>query len=81
MPTISPTHHPLLMLTTGLIAIVLLIGVSVLISLSEISFAAARETRMRALAEAGDKRARAFLRLRRNSGQVMTAIQICLNAV
>ncbi|MBA5727261.1 hemolysin family protein [Bombella mellum] len=81
MPTTSPSHHPLIMLIVGLLVTAVLIGISILISLSEISFAAARETRMRALAKEGDKRARAFLRLRRNSGQVMTAIQICLNAV
>lgn len=81
MPAISSNHHPLIMLGLGLFATAVLIGVSVLISLSEISFAAARETRMRTLAEGGDKRAMAFLRLRRNSGQVMTTIQICLNAV
>lgn len=65
----------------GLLTLVLLIAVSILISLSEISFAAAREVRLRSRAEAGDKRAQAFLALRRNSGQVMTAIQICLNGV
>lgn len=65
----------------GLLTLVLLIAVSILISLSEISFAAAREVRLRSHAEAGDKRAQAFLALRRNSGQVMTAIQICLNGV
>lgn len=65
----------------GLLTLVLLIAVSILISLSEISFAAAREVRLRSRAEAGDKRAQAFLVLRRNSGQVMTAIQICLNGV
>lgn len=77
----SLSSHPLLLLGLGLFATLLLIGVSVLISLSEISFAAARETRMRALADTGDRRAIAFLKLRRNSGQVMTTIQICLNAV
>lgn len=65
----------------GLLTLVLLIAVSILISLSEISFAAAREVRLRSRAEAGDKRAQDFLALRRNSGQVMTAIQICLNGV
>lgn len=65
----------------GILALVLLIAVSILISLSEISFAAAREVRLRSRAEAGDKRAQAFLALRRNSGQVMTVLQICLNGV
>ncbi|MBB2200393.1 CNNM domain-containing protein [Gluconacetobacter tumulisoli] len=70
-----------MILLGGLVAIVLLIAVSILISLSEISFAAAREVRLRTRAEAGDARAVNFLRLRRNSGQVMTVLQICLNAV
>ncbi|QDH14677.1 hemolysin family protein [Oecophyllibacter saccharovorans] len=77
----TSASHPLLLLLLGLLAMAALIGVSVLISLSEISFAAARETRMRTLAEKGNPRAAAFLKLRRNSGQVMTTIQICLNAV
>ena len=68
-------------LLLGLLAIVALIGMSVLISLSEISFAAAREVRLRARAEAGDARATRFLQLRRNGGQVVTVLQICLNAV
>jgi CBS domain containing-hemolysin-like protein len=68
-------------LLAGLVAVILLIAVSILISLSEISFAAAREVRLRTRAEAGDVRAVKFLRLRRNSGQVITVLQICLNAV
>lgn len=79
--SVSAATHPVLLLSLGLLAMAGLIGISILISLSEISFAAARETRMRTLAEQGDKRAVAFLKLRRNSGQVMTTIQICLNAV
>nr|WP_193360663.1 hemolysin family protein [Komagataeibacter medellinensis] len=66
---------------SGLIALVLLVALNIFISLSEISFAAARDVRLRARAEAGDERATAFLRLRRNSGQVMTVLQICLNGV
>lgn len=69
------------LLLLGLAAIVAAIAVSILISLSEISFAAARDIRLRALADQGDTRASAFLKLRRNSGQVITVLQICLNAV
>nr|WP_194298642.1 hemolysin family protein [Acetobacter fallax] len=69
------------MLFLGVIALILLIAISILISLSEISFAAARDVRLRARADAGDERATAFLALRRNSGQVMTVLQILLNAV
>ena len=71
----------MLRFTLGLIALILLIAVSILISMSEISFAAARDVRLRARADAGDERAVSFLALRRNTGQVMTVLQICLNAV
>ncbi|MEE8659330.1 HlyC/CorC family transporter [Acetobacteraceae bacterium EV16G] len=65
----------------GAASMLALIAVSIFISLSEISFAAAREMRLRSLAEQGDGRAQTFLKLRRNSGQVITVLQICLNAV
>lgn len=68
-------------LLLGLLAILALVALSVLISMSEISFAAARDGRLRARAERGDARAVRFLALRRNSGQVITVLQICLNAV
>ncbi|GBQ07006.1 MULTISPECIES: hemolysin family protein [Acetobacter] len=71
----------MILFLTGFLALFLLIAVSILISLSEISFAAARDVRLRSRAEAGDKRAQAFLALRRNSGQVITVLQICLNGV
>ncbi|GBR00470.1 hemolysin family protein [Acetobacter oeni] len=71
----------MLLLFLGVVALVLLIAISILISLSEISFAAARDVRLRARADTGDERATAFLALRRNSGQVMTVLQILLNAV
>ncbi|QHI95757.1 DUF21 domain-containing protein [Aristophania vespae] len=78
---LSSNLHPYLVFAIGIIFTIALIGVSILISLSEISFAAARESRMRTLAEGGDIRAQSFLKLRRNSGKVMTTIQICLNGV
>jgi CBS domain containing-hemolysin-like protein len=65
----------------GLVFILLLIGISVFIAMSEIAFAAAREIRIRALAEAGDKRAARFIKLRAKSGLVITALQISTNAV
>ncbi|WP_029603358.1 hemolysin family protein [Kozakia baliensis] len=68
-------------LLIGAIAMLAAIAVSILISLSEISFAAARDIRLRALAEGGEMRAVSFLRLRKNSGQVITVLQICLNSV
>ena len=65
----------------GLLLILVLIGVSVIVALSEISFAAARELRIRALAEAGNKQALRFVALRARSGEVITALQISTNAV
>lgn len=65
----------------GAASILALIAISIFISLSEISFAVAREMCLRSLAEQGDSRAQTFLKLRRNSGQVITVLQICLNAV
>jgi len=70
-----------MLLVLGLLALVALIAVSILIALSEISFAAARDARLRSRAEKGDPRAVRFLQLRRNSGQVITVLNICLNAV
>ena len=65
----------------GLFLTLVLVAASIVISLAEISFAAARETRLRALAQDGDARAARFLALRRDTAAVVTAIQICLNAV
>lgn len=65
----------------GMLLILVLIGASVIISLSEIAFAAAREVRIRSLAEAGNKKALRFVALRAKSGDVMTALQIATNAV
>lgn len=65
----------------ALLLILLLSGVGALISLAEIAFAAARETRMRLLAEGGEARAATFLALRRDPGPVVTALQIAVNAL
>lgn len=65
----------------GIALIVTLIGVSVIISLSEIAFAAARDVRIRALAEGGNGKAKRFMALREDAGNVITALQIATNAV
>jgi CBS domain containing-hemolysin-like protein len=65
----------------GLFLLLILIGISVYIALSEIAFAAAREIRIRGLAESGDKRALRFIKLRAKSGTVITALQISTNGV
>ena len=68
-------------LLVGIALLLLLIGISVIIALSEIAFAAARELRIRSLAEAGNKKALRFMALRAKSGEVITALQIATNAV
>ncbi|MDB5474374.1 MAG: putative transporter protein [Devosia sp.] len=65
----------------GVLLILALIGVNALVSLSEIAFAAARELRIRALAEAGNGKALRFVKLRADAGNVITALQIVTNAV
>ncbi|KKC31074.1 hemolysin family protein [Devosia psychrophila] len=68
-------------LLVGVTLLLLLIGISIIIALSEIAFAAARELRIRSLAEAGNKKALRFMALRAKSGEVITALQIATNAV
>ena len=65
----------------GLILIALLVGASAVISMSEIAFAAAREVRIRALAEGGDSRAIRFTALRADAGNIITAFQIAVNSI
>lgn len=65
----------------GLLLLALLISIGILIALAEIAFAAAREIRIRALAEQGDVRALRFIKLRASAGSVITALQISTNAV
>ncbi|HUH75817.1 MAG TPA: CNNM domain-containing protein, partial [Devosia sp.] len=65
----------------GLLLLTVLLSLSILIALSEIAFAAAREIRIRSLADRGDDRARRFIKLRANSGSVITALQISTNAI
>nr|WP_305123438.1 hemolysin family protein [Roseomonas sp. GC11] len=65
----------------ALLLILVLSGIGALISLSEIAFAAARETRLRLLAEGGEPRAARFLLLRQNPAPVVTALQIVVNAL
>ncbi|MFC4167208.1 hemolysin family protein [Teichococcus aestuarii] len=65
----------------ALLLILLLSGVGALISLSEIAFAAARETRLRLLADGGEARATRFLALRQDPAAVVTALQIVVNAL
>ena len=64
----------------GLFLIVALTCFGILLSLTEISFAAARMIRMQALADGGDPRAARFIALRHDADRVITVIQVLLNA-
>jgi CBS domain containing-hemolysin-like protein len=68
-------------LLLGLLLLAVLVAIGVLIALAEIAFAAAREIRIRALADQGDARALRFIKLRAKAGRVITALQISTNAV
>lgn len=64
-----------------LFLIVVLTAVGAFFSISEISLAAARRSRLRVLAESGDINARRVLDLQDNPGNFFTVVQIALNAV
>ena len=64
-----------------LITLLILIFISAFLSCSEISLAAARRSRLQALAEEGDRRAKLVLDLQEQPGQFFSAIQLGLNAV
>lgn len=68
-------------LILGLLLLAILVAIGVMIALAEIAFAAAREIRIRALADQGDARALRFIKLRASAGSVITALQISTNAV
>ncbi|MGB3338308.1 MAG: hemolysin family protein [Devosia sp.] len=68
-------------LILGLLLLAILVAIGVMIALAEIAFAAAREIRIRALADQGDARALRFIKLRGSAGSVITALQISTNAV
>lgn len=68
-------------LMLGLFLLAILVAIGVMIALAEIAFAAAREIRIRALADQGDARALRFIKLRASAGSVITALQISTNAV
>ena len=63
-----------------LITLLILIFISAFLSCSEISLAAARRSRLQALAEEGDRRAKLVLDLQEQPGQFFSAIQLGLNA-
>lgn len=64
-----------------LLFLLLLILLSGLFALSEISIAAARKIKLRVLADEGDTRAQAVLTLQQESGAFFAMVQIALNAI
>lgn len=68
-------------LTQSLIVIALLIASSAFFSMAEMSLAASRRLRLRQLADEGDARAEAVLRIQEQPGNYFTVVQIGQNAV
>lgn len=64
-----------------LLFLLLLIVLSGVFALSEISIAAARKIKLRVLADEGDPRAQAVLTLQQESGAFFAMVQIALNAI
>ncbi|MDP3701255.1 MAG: hemolysin family protein [Hylemonella sp.] len=67
--------------TQSLIVIALLIAASAFFSMAEMSLAASRRLRLRQLADEGDTRAAAVLRIQEQPGHYFTVVQIGQNAV
>ena len=61
--------------------IVILIGISMFLSISEISLASARNIKLQILEDEGNKNATKVMKIQENSGNFFTAIQIGINAV
>ncbi len=59
-----------------LIIIVLLLGVNAVLAASEIAIVSARKTRLQALADRGDKRARRVLRVQSSPTRFLAAVQV-----
>lgn len=68
-------------LTQSLLVIALLIGVSAFFSMAEMSLAASRRLRLRQLADEGDLRAEAVLRIQEQPGHYFSVVQIGQNGV
>ena len=67
--------------TQQILLIVLLVGISAFFSVSEISVAASRKSRLAVLAESGDEGAARVLALQARPGPFFTLVQIGLNGV
>ena len=64
-----------------LLVIAILIAISALFAMSEIAIAAARKVKLRVMAEEGNVKAQAVLKLQENPGGFFAMIQIALNAI
>jgi len=64
-----------------LLGIGLLIVVSALFAMSEIAIAAARKIKLRVMADEGNRKAMAVLKLQSDPGAFFAMIQIALNAI
>ena len=65
----------------GLLAILILVGLTAVFAMGEISFAGSRKVRLAQMAKAGDQRAQLVLRMKERSGNYFSGMQICINAV
>ena len=67
--------------TVLFLCLIALIITSSFFSISEISLAAAKKIRLRALSDEGHKKASRVLALQEHPGHFFTVIQICVNAL
>ncbi|PNK61311.1 hemolysin family protein [Psychrobacter sp. FDAARGOS_221] len=66
---------------SAVISILLLIGISALVSSSELALASSRKVKLQIMAKEGDTRALDVLAMQDNPGSFITVVQIVLNAV
>lgn len=66
---------------SDLVSIIVLIAVSALFAMSEISIAASRKIKLRVMADDGNARAAAVIKLQNDPGAFFAMIQIALNAI
>ena len=64
-----------------ILLIIFLIGVSVFLSISEISLASARKLKLQMMVDEGSKNAQKVMEIQESSGNFFTAVQIGTNAV
>ena len=65
----------------GLLSILILVGLTAVFAMGEISFAGSRKVRLAQMAKAGEQRAQLVLRMKERAGNYFSGMQICINAV